>query len=71
MGFFPAAQDIQSRVRSVSMEEETGARADGEDKGWKAKEDGYDDGDSSGNFVSVCTLSVTFSLDDQDRRPRQ
>lgn len=47
MGFFPAVQNIQSRIRPVSVNGEAGARTNGKDKGWKAKEDGYDDGNSS------------------------
>lgn len=53
MGFFPAVQNIQSRIRPVSVNGEAGARTNGKDKGWKAKEDGYDDGNSSEILVYI------------------
>lgn len=70
MGFFPAVQNIQSRIRPVSVNGEAGARTNGKDKGWKAKEDGYDDGNSS-EILSAYTLPVAFSLEDQNQRHRR
>ncbi|OXG12022.1 hypothetical protein C366_05744 [Cryptococcus neoformans Tu401-1] len=42
---------MKHALRGETVNGEAGARTNGKDKGWKAKEDGYDDGNSSGILV--------------------